>query len=102
MSKWHKLEEHERDGPFDLTASEVIAKMEAIGVAVNREQASAFIGWAHTEMRRWIIEQDFFPEEEELPSIAFHKWLNKGPKLAAAAGCYVGIKVSQDPTSEKS
>lgn len=25
----------------------------------------------------------------------FAEWLNKGPKLAAAAGCYVGIKVTE-------
>jgi hypothetical protein len=28
-------------------------------------------------------------------SEAFAAWLNRGPKLAAAAGCYVGIKVTE-------
>lgn len=28
------------------------------------------------------------------PSDAFAAWLNEGPKLALAAGCYVGIKVT--------
>jgi hypothetical protein len=29
------------------------------------------------------------------PSEAFSVWLNEGPKLAAAAGCHVGIKVTE-------
>lgn len=28
------------------------------------------------------------------PSTEFSDWLNQGPKLAHAAGCYVGIKVT--------
>lgn len=36
--------------------------------------------------RPWIT-----PEEE------FAGWLNEGPKLAKAAGCHVGIKVTEDP-----
>ena len=32
---------------------------------------------------------------ELTPSEAFSAWLNQGPKLAAAAGCHVGIKVTE-------
>lgn len=29
------------------------------------------------------------------PSEAFAEWINQGPKLASAAGCHVGIKVTE-------
>lgn len=42
------------------------------------------------------------PPVEQTPAEAFAKWLDAGPKLAKAAGCYVGIKVSTAPAAEGS
>jgi hypothetical protein len=36
----------------------------------------------------------------QTPSEVFADWLNKGPKLAAAAGCHVGIKVTEAKPAE--
>jgi hypothetical protein len=37
---------------------------------------------------------DALTESPRTASEAFADWLNKGPKLALAAGCHVGIKVT--------
>lgn len=39
---------------------------------------------------------------EQSPAEVFAKWLDAGPKLAKAAGCYVGIKVSTALAAEGS
>lgn len=37
------------------------------------------------------------PSPRERAAKQFAAWLNAGPKLAKAAGCYVGIKVTPAP-----
>ena len=36
-------------------------------------------------------------ETVKTPADRFARWLEAGPRLAAAAGCYVGIKVTSTP-----
>lgn len=40
---------------------------------------------------------EFLPDEDKdvAPADAFAAWLREGPKLAKAAGCHVGIKVTE-------
>lgn len=40
------------------------------------------------------------PQVEADPSAVFSAWISKGPKLAKAAGVYVGITVSDGPLSQ--
>ena len=41
---------------------------------------------------------DVDAETVKAPADRFARWLEAGPRLAAAAGCYVGIKVTSTPT----
>lgn len=40
------------------------------------------------------------PKAASDPSAAFSAWISEGPKLAKAAGVYVGITVSDGPISQ--
>lgn len=64
---------------------------ECDGLAIDEHQAMAILAY--------VLE--WSEAEEKTASELFARWLEAGPKLAKAAGCYVGIRVSDLPDISK-
>jgi hypothetical protein len=61
----------------------------------DEELRNARAALSISELRAIIKHAEDALRPQLAPSEAFAAWLTEGPKLAAAAGCHVGIKVTE-------
>ena len=64
-------------------------------IIADPELANARAKLSISELRAIVKHADDAARPCLTPSEEFAAWLTQGPKLAAAAGCYVGIKVTE-------
>jgi hypothetical protein len=78
--------------------------------AISADGLPLFIGMEPSQDGAWIhwvevikqLRHAYETAPQLTASEAFADWLNEGPKLAVAAGCHVGIQVTEGKTEGQS